>query len=319
MESEVAASKLARRVLLIVAHPDDETMFFSPLLSALFESAHALAAESHLTPSLLPREAASETHILCLSNGNYEGLGRLRATEMRAACEIAHGIPPSRVTVLDLPELKDGPNLWRDDFVASAVTRHLSVQHFDIVITFDRHGVSQHPNHISCFYGLKRLFDSIMNGRTSDHNRLHLPLFDKVNNCGSAKDIELWVLDSAPIYLKYLGVLYPIFIAYIVPLFLHAMRLFYAPRGPTASSHSATTDDCSSLMQLLLLASKRSWTLMYRSGKKGTEVFHIWGLFNAFKGMKLHSSQLVWYRYLYLLFSSYTTFNRLVRVRQAQH
>ena len=42
------------------------------------------------------------THVLCLSNGNYEGLGKVREKELlrSAAC---FSIPPSRVKIINDP------------------------------------------------------------------------------------------------------------------------------------------------------------------------------------------------------------------------
>lgn len=62
---------LKGKTLLVVAHPDDECMFFSP--------------------SVL---AAADCHILCLSKGtclqtigNRDGLGDIRARELRTSAE----------------------------------------------------------------------------------------------------------------------------------------------------------------------------------------------------------------------------------------
>ena len=52
-----------RRVLLVISHPDDESMFFGPTIQAL-------------------RRAGARTHILCLSNGDADGLGAVREKEL---------------------------------------------------------------------------------------------------------------------------------------------------------------------------------------------------------------------------------------------
>jgi hypothetical protein len=49
-------------VLLIIAHPDDEIMFWTPTIKSLISNK-------------IPMK------ILCLSNGNYDGLGPLREKE----------------------------------------------------------------------------------------------------------------------------------------------------------------------------------------------------------------------------------------------
>ena len=48
-----AISSAAKRVLLVIAHPDDETMFFGP------------------TMLNLSRREGTEVYLLCLSNGDY--------------------------------------------------------------------------------------------------------------------------------------------------------------------------------------------------------------------------------------------------------
>jgi N-acetylglucosaminylphosphatidylinositol deacetylase len=58
-----------RRILLITAHPDDECMFFAPSI----------------------REFISEgccVDLLCLSSGNYDGLGPVRTAEVRKSAAI---------------------------------------------------------------------------------------------------------------------------------------------------------------------------------------------------------------------------------------
>jgi len=55
-----------RRVLLVISHPDDESMFFGPTIQAL-------------------RRAGARTHILCLSNGDADGLGAVREKELESA------------------------------------------------------------------------------------------------------------------------------------------------------------------------------------------------------------------------------------------
>ena len=71
---------------LVTAHPDDEVMFFAPALLCLGEE--------------------FTIHILCLSTGDYDGLGAMRKLELTKACAQL-GIPPERVTVIDHDELRD--------------------------------------------------------------------------------------------------------------------------------------------------------------------------------------------------------------------
>jgi N-acetylglucosaminylphosphatidylinositol deacetylase len=52
----------------VIAHPDDEAMFF--------------------VPSILQLGAYNSIHVLCLSNGNYAGLGAIREKELVKSCEV---------------------------------------------------------------------------------------------------------------------------------------------------------------------------------------------------------------------------------------
>jgi len=53
---------------LIVAHPDDECMFF--------------------TPALIELQKRYEIHAITLSNGGYDGLGAIRTTEFKKALSL---------------------------------------------------------------------------------------------------------------------------------------------------------------------------------------------------------------------------------------
>ncbi|XVE67836.1 hypothetical protein DITRI_Ditri09bG0020500 [Diplodiscus trichospermus] len=75
-----------RNVLLVVAHPDDESMFFSPTISYLTSRGHNL-------------------YLLCLSVGNADGMGRIRKDELYRACAV-HKVQLQQVKVMDHPDLQ---------------------------------------------------------------------------------------------------------------------------------------------------------------------------------------------------------------------
>ncbi|KAJ7686975.1 LmbE-like protein, partial [Mycena olivaceomarginata] len=74
------------RTLLLTAHPDDETFFFSPTLTAL----------SHMQNV----GRARDVFVVCLSTGNAKGLGDVRKEEFGKALEI-FGIRQGRRFILD--------------------------------------------------------------------------------------------------------------------------------------------------------------------------------------------------------------------------
>ena len=123
--------------LLVTAHPDDETVFFSPAVLAL--------------------RNAITLHVLCLSTGDYDGLGKRRSSELCSACEVL-GVRAERVTVVDDARLQDGPREhWSAEHVAAIVGGALDRTGLRRVITFDELGVTGHANHVAVQRGVRQL------------------------------------------------------------------------------------------------------------------------------------------------------------------
>ncbi|OMO98306.1 N-acetylglucosaminyl phosphatidylinositol deacetylase [Corchorus olitorius] len=131
-----------RNVLLVVAHPDDESMFFSPTISYLTSRGHNL-------------------YLLCLSVGNADGLGSIRKDELYRACAV-HKVQLQQVKVLDHPDLQDGFGLvWNHDLLAKIIAEEVHSHGIDVLITFDSYGISGHCNHRDVHYGVRKfLLDS---------------------------------------------------------------------------------------------------------------------------------------------------------------
>lgn len=122
-----------KRGLLIIAHPDDEVMFFTPLL--------------------LSGSRFASFSILCLSCGNADGIGEIRRKELIKSAQ-AFDIEESDVYIIDHPQLQDGmKNDWNIDIICTLVSSYLQLLKPDVVFTFDEYGVSYHPNHIATFQG----------------------------------------------------------------------------------------------------------------------------------------------------------------------
>ncbi|EGT49988.1 hypothetical protein CAEBREN_32525 [Caenorhabditis brenneri] len=156
------------RILILIAHPDDETMFFSPTICALLQAGHRV-------------------FVLCVSNGNFDGLGQIRARELsRAASKL--GIAPGDVTCLDYDEFHDG-DTWNRNALCQIVMRHVEVLSADTVVSFDSYGVSGHHNHSSCFEALQTAY----------------------TNGDVPRDVQIFVLDSIPLWRKYVGMLDALF------------------------------------------------------------------------------------------------------------
>ncbi|EDV94882.1 N-acetylglucosaminyl-phosphatidylinositol de-N-acetylase [Drosophila grimshawi] len=130
---------LMGRMLLVIAHPDDECMFFGPLIY-----------------SLTQRDGC-QVYVLCLSNGNYEQQSQLRREELFRACKRL-GIDESNVILVNATNLPDDPNVeWRPDAVASFILHTVESLDIQAIFTFDRDGVSSHPNHCAVYYAAASL------------------------------------------------------------------------------------------------------------------------------------------------------------------
>lgn len=154
--------------LLVIAHPDDECMFFYPTLKTLVRRGCSL-------------------HILSLSNGGADGLGPTRTKEMRKAAML-HGV--ATATVVDDPLLRDGMHTrWDQEAVARCVEAHLARMPGDhiAVVTFDDCGASGHPNHIAASAGVRAF------------------LSQGFNDVRLARRIAHYELESASIWWRYLG------------------------------------------------------------------------------------------------------------------
>lgn len=169
-----AFSKKRKNVLLLTAHPDDESMFFAPTLLSL--------------ASL----GCYNVRLLCLSNGNVEGLGAVRQQEMLSACSFLK-VPPENVDILDDPALQDGHRVvWSPRLISQVLHRTTAKHNIDMIITFDNYGVSGHPNHIAVHRGVcEYLLDCARRPEKEADVR-----------------IEAWKLDSVGIIKKYSGPMY---------------------------------------------------------------------------------------------------------------
>lgn len=117
-------------VLLLIAHPDDEVMFFHPTLQKLSEQSR-------------------NVHVMCLSNGSFDGLGKVREKELQNSCNNYGNI---KDTVIG--SFLDGPKeVWSIESIAEWIENIISKKNIKSILTFDRYGVSGHANHSACSLG----------------------------------------------------------------------------------------------------------------------------------------------------------------------
>jgi N-acetylglucosaminylphosphatidylinositol deacetylase len=148
------------KIGLVIAHPDDESMFFKPLLS---------------------HYKGKDMFLLCLSTGNADGLGSIRTKELEKAARL-FGISDQHVHVVDDVLLQDGmKEIWDKSMVQKFVEEFAKKFKLQVIYTFDRFGVSSHPNHIAVHFGVVQV----------------------VKNLG----IKGFSLESTNILRKYIGVL----------------------------------------------------------------------------------------------------------------
>ncbi|MCJ1275006.1 N-acetylglucosaminyl-phosphatidylinositol de-N-acetylase [Puttea exsequens] len=176
-----------KRICLLIAHPDDEAMFFSPTVLALTAP-----------------EAGNHVKILCLSSGNADNLGPTRKHELLASAALL-GLrsPSSDVLVIEDPLFPDSmTTTWPAPSIAQLLANAFSPSSssqkepkeptatIDTLITFDASGISAHPNHISLYLGAKHWLKALM----ARHDGYKCP-------------VELYSLTSIPLFRKYIGVL----------------------------------------------------------------------------------------------------------------
>lgn len=124
------------------------------------------------------------------------------------------------------------------------------------LLTFDRLGVSSHPNHYSLYYGAKRLLGSVPT---------------------TTGPLRAYALVTTPLLVKYSGWLSMIFKLY-----------------PT-SYHSGARVATAGLPALRFTAGLPSYLTITRA-------------------ISQHRSQMVWFRYLYFMFSRYMWINDWVEI-----
>ena len=264
--------------ILVIAHPDDESMFFMPTL-------HTLMNKS--APSDTSGDNGSNNNeclILCLSNGNYNGLGMQRTEELKRAASIIS--PSLKVSVLNHPDLQDGPKTpWSRSCVEGVMVEFLERRCSNlakvktnyhkqnvIILTFDECGVSGHPNHVDTYLGLIHFHNKFTQSNQNEKGRLQ-NLSQKVN-------LQLQVLETIhnP-FVKY----FP-FVELLCILIVTCCKII---AYSFILEQSVSTDDV------------------------GVLDYYMFNPRLVWRAMKAHSTQFVWYRRLFVIFSRYNYVNNL--------
>lgn len=162
--SLVSLDTTSKNVLtLVLAHPDDEVMFFSPTLQQL----SSLSRNSNVD---------LDVNIVCYSNGNAEGLGDKRAKELNDSVALLLNSIKTNVYLFDH---KDGMDEeWDIDLMLEqlqgVVNMTTSSSINNILLTFDKGGVSGHINHIACHDVVHKFYEDYLKvGAGTTDNKLN--------------------------------------------------------------------------------------------------------------------------------------------------
>ncbi|KAF2790001.1 phosphatidylinositol glycan class L [Melanomma pulvis-pyrius CBS 109.77] len=175
-----------KRIVLLIAHPDDEAMFFAPTLLALTR------------PGL-----GNHVKILCLSSGNADGLGPIRKKEL-VKSGLQLGVrSEDDILIVEDSNFPDSMTVtWHPRLISNLLTSAFAPKMgtvspkeapqatVDAIITFDANGVSAHPNHISLYAGAHAFLKALMHR----HSGWECP-------------IKLYTLTTTSVLRKYISLL----------------------------------------------------------------------------------------------------------------
>ncbi|KTW30201.1 hypothetical protein T552_04078 [Pneumocystis carinii B80] len=229
-----------KKILFLIAHPDDEVMFFGPSILQLLKD--------------------NEIYLVCLSNGNADGIGKIREKELFKSCQIL-GIPGKNIEIIENSNLQDSMTSdWNPDLISEILTSIVIKKSIEIIITFDEFGISRHPNHIACYHGTLLFFNSLKTEKP-----------------------HIYVLPTVFILRKYLS--------FFDLFFTLVLYLYHLLLGPY-------------FFHLFQVKDKKLLHLFINSFSQFQ---------NVQKAMIGHSSQMKWFRWLYIYTSRYMIFNELER------
>lgn len=199
-----------KKIVLLIAHPDDEAMFFAPALLQLTKP-----------------ENGNHVKILCLSSGDADGLGETRKKELVKSGLLLGLRREEDVFVVESPyvvlsniirlsigllltgnahsDFQDSMTAtWSADKISELLTKAFApnaaktmvdsapIASINVLLTFDRTGISSHPNHISLYHGARTFIRSLLKP-------------------GWAAPIDLYTLTSINIARKYISLVDTVF------------------------------------------------------------------------------------------------------------
>lgn len=150
---------IAMKVLLSFAHPDDETFSVAGTVIQLVRAGHRV---SLLTATFGQMGLSADIKV-----DSPEHLGRIRKQEMENAAKI------TGISTIHYFGLMDGQLYkYRVITLANKILQILKDEKPEVVITFDKKGASNHPDHIKMSYATTHAFKEYMK-KTNKHVRLY--------------------------------------------------------------------------------------------------------------------------------------------------
>ncbi|KAG4304662.1 hypothetical protein PORY_002055 [Pneumocystis oryctolagi] len=223
-----------------ISHPDDEVMFFGP--------------------SIFQIKKDNEIYLLCLSNGNAEGLAKIRKEELMKSCNIL-GIFHKNIKIIENSSLQDSmTSYWDPNIISQLVSEFVIEKNIDIIITFDHLGISKHPNHIACYHGVFAFLNSLETRKPS-----------------------VYVLITVSILRKYV-LFFDLFITMALYIYYRCLYIGFSKLFRNKNKNHVLYFFMNSPFQVLKLQKAM---------------------------IKGHTSQMKWFRWLYIFTSRYMLFNEL--------
>ena len=81
----------------------------------------------------------------------------MRKDELWNACS-CFNIRQQDITLISCTQLPDDPNIdWKVELLSTLILNHIETLDIDLLITFDKDGISQHKNHQALYYATASL------------------------------------------------------------------------------------------------------------------------------------------------------------------
>ncbi|THH11441.1 hypothetical protein EW145_g671 [Phellinidium pouzarii] len=250
-------------------------MFFAPTLLALTQVLQSQIHKLQESRAEADIRRPVDVYTLCLSSGDADGLGNTRKHELEDSLDVM-GVEQGKRWVLDEPFKDNITMFWDAGLIAEHVRPYVLEHNIDIILTYDKYGISSHPNHISLTRGVQALLTNSPRNNLRAFGLKTTSLIPKYTGAGAAliAKLEHAFCASPPFHVHPHAQLIQ-----ILEVLLSALR-------------ALRITDCSAT---------DAEKLVFVSG---------WAEYSrALLAMRQHSSQLVWFRWLYVTFSRYMWVN----------